>query len=122
MLHGHHNERPLKLDAITGFVYSIRTREHVQSLEPIGLLMRISLSRNLVEAARMSLPVGFLPSHISFNGGGSVSQIELTNIVTSCQQVSRLGHLKWAHKGSNLGPLPYEEKPSVVAGNATATI
>jgi hypothetical protein len=32
MLHGHHNERPLKLDAITGFIYSIQTRKHVQSL------------------------------------------------------------------------------------------
>jgi hypothetical protein len=32
MLHGHHNERPLKLDAITGFIYSVHTRKHVQSL------------------------------------------------------------------------------------------
>jgi hypothetical protein len=31
-LHGHHNERALKLDAITGFIYSIQTRKHVQSL------------------------------------------------------------------------------------------
>jgi hypothetical protein len=32
ILHGHHNERPLKLDAISGFIYSIQTRKHVQSL------------------------------------------------------------------------------------------
>jgi hypothetical protein len=31
-LHGHHNERALKLDAISGFIYSIQTRKHVQSL------------------------------------------------------------------------------------------
>jgi hypothetical protein len=33
-LHGHHSERPLKLDAISGFIYNIKTREHVQTLRP----------------------------------------------------------------------------------------
>jgi hypothetical protein len=42
-LHGHHNERPLKLDAVTGFIYSIKTRERVQTLRPKEL-MRIQLS------------------------------------------------------------------------------
>jgi hypothetical protein len=38
LLHGHHNEKPLKLDAITGFIYKIHTRKHVQSLRPKALL------------------------------------------------------------------------------------
>jgi hypothetical protein len=37
-LHGHHNQRPLKLDAITGYIYSIRTREHVQTLRRKSLI------------------------------------------------------------------------------------
>jgi hypothetical protein len=37
-LHGHHNARPLKLDAINGFIYSIHTRKHVQTLRPKALL------------------------------------------------------------------------------------
>jgi hypothetical protein len=31
-LHGHHNERPSKLDAINGFIYNIHTRKHVQTV------------------------------------------------------------------------------------------
>jgi hypothetical protein len=42
-LHGHHNERPLKLDAVSGFIYSIQTREHVQTLRPKEL-MRIQMA------------------------------------------------------------------------------
>jgi hypothetical protein len=42
-LHGHHNERPLKLDAISGFIYNIKTRQHVQTLRPKEL-MRIQMA------------------------------------------------------------------------------
>jgi hypothetical protein len=47
LLHGHHSEKPLKLDAITGFIYHIHTRKHVQSLRlkalfPIQKQLRMS--------------------------------------------------------------------------------
>jgi hypothetical protein len=55
-LHGHHNERPLKLDAVTGLIYSIKTREHVQTLRPREL-MRIQValinSKDFADRARV---------------------------------------------------------------------
>lgn len=42
-LHGHHNERPLKLDAISGLIYNVKTRQHVQTLRPKEL-MRIQIA------------------------------------------------------------------------------
>jgi hypothetical protein len=38
MLHGHHNEQPLKLDALNGFIYDIQSRGHVQTLKRKVLL------------------------------------------------------------------------------------
>jgi hypothetical protein len=34
LLHGHHSQRPLKLDAITGEIFNIHTRERVQKMKP----------------------------------------------------------------------------------------
>lgn len=55
LLHGHHNERPLKLDAITGFIYNIHTRKHVQSLRPKALLpiqTKLMTSKDFADRAR----------------------------------------------------------------------
>jgi hypothetical protein len=55
LLHGHHNERPLKLDAVTGFIYSIHTREYVQRLRPKALLpiqMTLLASKDFGHRAR----------------------------------------------------------------------
>ena len=59
-LHGHHSERPLKLDAITGFIYNIKTREHVQSLRQKALLpiqTKLLASKDFGERARSLLTV-----------------------------------------------------------------
>jgi hypothetical protein len=37
LLHGHHNSEPLKLDAITGGIYNIHTRQLVQTLKKTNL-------------------------------------------------------------------------------------
>jgi hypothetical protein len=37
LLHGHHSQKPLKLDAITGFIYRIQTRKQVQRLKEKAL-------------------------------------------------------------------------------------
>jgi hypothetical protein len=63
LLHGHHNERPLKLDAITGFIYNIRNRKHVQSLRRKPLLavqQQLLMSKDLRERARSLLTRGML--------------------------------------------------------------
>lgn len=54
MLHGHHNQKPLKLDAITGFIYRIQNRKHVQTLRPKALLpiqMKLISSKDFSERA-----------------------------------------------------------------------
>jgi hypothetical protein len=59
-LHGHHNERPLKLDAISGFVYSIQTRGHVQTLRPKELARiqaALFASKDFSERARSMIGI-----------------------------------------------------------------
>jgi hypothetical protein len=54
-LHGHHNERPLKLDAISGFIYNIKTREHVQTLrqrELVRIQIALMKSKDFGDRAR----------------------------------------------------------------------
>jgi hypothetical protein len=58
ILHGHHNERPLKLDAITGFIYEIKTRRHVQTVrsrELARIQMELMNSKDFGDRARALL-------------------------------------------------------------------
>jgi hypothetical protein len=55
VLHGHHSERPLKLDAISGDIFNIHTRQRVQRMKPKELARvqtRLLDSKDFGERAR----------------------------------------------------------------------
>jgi hypothetical protein len=58
ILHAHHSERPLKLDAITGNIFDVRTRQMVQRLKPKELAriqVELFASKDFGERARVHL-------------------------------------------------------------------
>lgn len=59
LLHGHHSEKPQKLDAVTGKIYDIVTREHVATLkarELAALQAELRSHKDFAEKAAGLLP------------------------------------------------------------------